>query len=166
MWDLEGLAARLKSDFDINIPLEEWLEDSKFYEELVYESVLNLSNDVYKNKENQVGEDILRSFETNIMLQNLDSLWKEHLSAMDHLRQGIHLRGYAQKNPKQEYKKESFELFEEMLDNLKYDSIATLSKVQVQEEDELEKLEIERARLAEELAKKQTFNHESSKEQF
>ena len=88
-----------------------------------------------------VGESVLRQFEKAIMLQSLDQHWKDHLAAMDHLRQGIHLRGYAQKNPKQEYKRESFELFSEMLENLKVDVVGILSKVQVRAEEDVEKVE-------------------------
>jgi preprotein translocase subunit SecA len=88
-----------------------------------------------------VGDSVLRQFEKAIMLQSLDQHWKDHLAAMDHLRQGIHLRGYAQKNPKQEYKRESFELFSEMLENLKVDVVGILSKVQVRAEEDVEKVE-------------------------
>ncbi|MGS0730700.1 SEC-C metal-binding domain-containing protein, partial [Shewanella sp. 0m-11] len=95
----------------------------------------------YKAKEEMVGEQVLRQFEKAVMLQTLDGLWKEHLSAMDHLRQGIHLRGYAQKNPKQEYKRESFELFQQMLESLKHDVISILSKVQVQAQSDVEEME-------------------------
>ncbi len=95
------------------------------------------------------------------MLQSLDSHWKEHLAAMDHLRQGIHLRGYAQKNPKQEYKRESFELFSELLDNLKYDVIGILSKVKIQAESDVEAVE-EQHRKAEETPK--DFTHETSEQ--
>ena len=97
------------------------------------ENVVERAITVYNNKEEVVGEQVLRNFEKSVMLQTLDTLWKEHLAAMDHLRQGIHLRGYAQKNPKQEYKRESFELFEGLLDALKSDVITILSKVRVQQ---------------------------------
>ena len=91
-----------------------------------------------------VGEAVLRQFEKAVMLQNLDSHWKEHLAAMDHLRQGIHLRGYAQKNPKQEYKREAFELFSGMLEALKGEVITILSRVQVRAESDVEKVEEQR----------------------
>ena len=106
-----------------------------------------------------VGADVLRQFEKAVMLQSLDSHWKEHLAAMDHLRQGIHLRGYAQKNPKQEFKRESFELFSELLDNLKYDVVGILSKVQIRAESDVEAVE-EQHRKAEEVPK--AFTHESA----
>ncbi len=92
---------------------------------------------MYKAKEGVVGEQVLRNFEKSVMLQSLDNLWKEHLAAMDHLRQGIHLRGYAQKDPKQEYKRESFELFEGLLDTLKLDVVTILSRVRVQDQEEV-----------------------------
>ena len=92
------------------------------------------------------------------MLQTLDTLWKEHLAAMDHLRQGIHLRGYAQKNPKQEYKRESFELFGELLDALKIDVISILSKVRVQQHDDVERMEEQRRQQAEELVRQQQLH--------
>jgi len=91
-----------------------------------------------------VGAQVLRQFEKAVMLQTLDGLWKEHLAAMDHLRQGIHLRGYAQKNPKQEYKRESFELFQQLLNTLKHDVISVLSKVQVQAQSDVEEMEARR----------------------
>lgn len=91
-----------------------------------------------------VGASVLRQFEKAVMLQTLDGLWKEHLAAMDHLRQGIHLRGYAQKNPKQEYKRESFELFQQLLNTLKHDVISVLSKVQVQAQSDVEEMEARR----------------------
>ena len=109
-----------------------------------------------------VGENILRNFEKSVMLQTLDTLWKEHLAAMDHLRQGIHLRGYAQKNPKQEYKRESFELFEGLLDSLKIDVITVLSKVRVQQEEEVERMEAQRRAQAEEAARRQQFQHQQA----
>ncbi|EEG85403.1 putative SecA wing/scaffold domain protein [Proteus penneri ATCC 35198] len=98
------------------------------------------------------------------MLQTLDSLWKEHLAAMDYLRQGIHLRGYAQKDPKQEYKRESFAMFANMLESLKYEVISTLSKVQVRLPEEVEELERRRREEAERLAKQQQLSHEVTKE--
>ena len=95
-----------------------------------------------------VGEGVMRQFEKAVMLQSLDNHWKEHLAAMDYLRQGIHLRGYAQKNPKQEYKRESFELFAAMLDNLKAEVISLLSKVKVQAQEDVDAVERKRAEQA------------------
>ncbi len=135
MWDVQGLQDRLKNDFDLDVPVKEWLEaDDKLYEEALREKIVNQAIEVYNAKEEVVGAQVLRNFEKSVMLQTLDTLWKEHLAAMDHLRQGIHLRGYAQKNPKQEYKRESFELFEGLLDSLKTDVITVLSRVRVQQQ--------------------------------
>ncbi|KTF19093.1 preprotein translocase subunit SecA [Pseudoalteromonas sp. 10-33] len=142
MWDVPGLEERLKQDFLIELPITQWLaEDNKLYEEKLRERIEEAVDQAYKQKEQQVGDSVLRQFEKAIMLQSLDQHWKDHLAAMDHLRQGIHLRGYAQKNPKQEYKRESFELFSEMLENLKVDVVSILSKVQVRAEEDVEKVE-------------------------
>ncbi|GLQ73534.1 preprotein translocase subunit SecA [Vibrio penaeicida] len=163
MWDVKGLEDRLKADFDLTIPLQAWLdEDDKLYEEALREKILDTAVETYKEKEKVVGENILRNFEKSVMLQTLDTLWKEHLAAMDHLRQGIHLRGYAQKNPKQEYKRESFELFEGLLDSLKIDVITVLSKVRVQQEEEVERMEAQRRAQAEEAARRQQFQHQQA----
>ena len=142
MWDIPGLEERLKQDFLLELPISQWLaDDSKLYEEKLRDRIEEAVTNAYKEKEQQVGESVLRQFEKAIMLQSLDQHWKDHLAAMDHLRQGIHLRGYAQKNPKQEYKRESFELFSEMLENLKVDVVGILSKVQVRAEEDVEKVE-------------------------
>ncbi len=142
MWDIPGLEERLKQDFLIELPISQWLaDDNKLYEEKLRERIEEAVEQAYKQKEEMVGESVLRQFEKAIMLQSLDQHWKDHLAAMDHLRQGIHLRGYAQKNPKQEYKRESFELFSEMLENLKIDVVGILSKVQVRAEEDVEKVE-------------------------
>ena len=142
MWDIPGLEERLKQDFLIELPLSQWLaDDNKLYEEKLRERIEEAVEQAYKQKEEMVGDSVLRQFEKAIMLQSLDQHWKDHLAAMDHLRQGIHLRGYAQKNPKQEYKRESFELFSEMLENLKVDVVGILSKVQVRAEEDVEKVE-------------------------
>ena len=160
MWDIQGLEERFKGELNTDLPIAAWLEeDKKLHEETLREKILESFENLYKEKEEMVGADVLRQFEKAVMLQSLDSHWKEHLAAMDHLRQGIHLRGYAQKNPKQEYKRESFELFSEMLDNLKYDVIGILSKVQIQAESDVEAVE-EQHRKSEELPK--NFQHESA----
>lgn len=167
MWDTEGLQERLKNDFDIDAPVKQWLEeDDKLYEEALREKILETAVAVYKEKEEVVGEQVLRNFEKSVMLQTLDSLWKEHLAAMDHLRQGIHLRGYAQKNPKQEYKRESFELFEGLLDALKSDVITILSKVRVQQQEEVERMEAQRRAQAEEAARRAQAQHATAENQL
>lgn len=158
-WDVAGLEAALASDFAIKLPIQQWLdEDERLYEETLREKLLSEITTAYHEKEDQAGAEALRSFEKQIVLRVLDDLWKDHLSTMDHLRHGIHLRGYAQKNPKQEYKRESFTLFQELLDSIKRDAIRVLSHVQVRREDPAE----EEARLrrdAEELASRMHFEH-------
>ncbi|MEC6815700.1 preprotein translocase subunit SecA [Photobacterium toruni] len=167
MWDIDGLEARLKEDFDLDLPIKHWLDtEDKLYEEALRERIIEKAFELYREKEQVVGAEVLRNFEKTVMLQNLDTLWKEHLAAMDHLRQGIHLRGYAQKNPKQEYKRESFELFEEMLDNLKSDVVSILSKVRVQQQEEVDRMEEERRQMAEMLAQRQQFQHHNADNQI
>ena len=158
-WDVAGLEAAIESGFGVKLPIQQWLdEDDHLYEETLREKLLAELIAAYNEKEEQAGAEALRTFEKQIVLRVLDDLWKDHLSTMDHLRHGIHLRGYAQKNPKQEYKRESFNLFSELLDSIKRDSIRVLSHVQVRREDPVE----EEARLrqeAEELASRMQFQH-------
>ncbi|EEY98879.1 protein export cytoplasm protein SecA ATPase RNA helicase [Vibrio sp. RC586] len=162
MWDIKGLEERLKNDFDLPLPIQSWLDaDNKLYEEALRERIIEQAVEVYKAKEQAVSPAVMRNFEKSVMLQTLDTLWKEHLAAMDHLRQGIHLRGYAQKNPKQEYKRESFELFEELLETLKSDVITVLSKVRVQQQEEVERMEAQRRAQAEEAARHAHAQHAS-----
>ncbi|MDI9728771.1 preprotein translocase subunit SecA [Stutzerimonas stutzeri] len=158
-WDIPGLEAVLYSDFGARLPIQQWLdEDEKLYEETLRERILDALLAAYNEKEELAGAEALRSFEKQIVLRVLDDLWKEHLSTMDHLRHGIHLRGYAQKNPKQEYKRESFALFQDLLESIKRDSIRVLSHVQVRREDPAEE-EARLRREAEELAKRMQFQH-------
>ncbi|ARP39239.1 preprotein translocase subunit SecA [Vibrio syngnathi] len=167
MWDIAGLQDRLKNDFDLDFDIQGWLdEDDKLYEEALRERILGMAVDSYKQKEEVVGAQVLRNFEKSVMLQTLDGLWKEHLAAMDHLRQGIHLRGYAQKNPKQEYKRESFELFEGLLDALKTDVVTILSKVRVQQQEEVEKMEAQRQAQAEAAARRAQAQHATAENQL
>ena len=158
-WDVKGLEAAIESGFGVKLPIQQWLdEDDHLYEETLREKLLAELIAAYNEKEEQAGAEALRTFEKQIVLRVLDDLWKDHLSTMDHLRHGIHLRGYAQKNPKQEYKRESFNLFSELLDSIKRDSIRVLSHVQVRREDPVE----EEARLrqeAEDLASRMQFQH-------
>ncbi|MCD6743430.1 preprotein translocase subunit SecA, partial [Escherichia coli] len=161
MWDIPGLQERLKNDFDLDLPIAEWLDkEPELHEETLRERILAQSIEVYQRKEEVVGAEMMRHFEKGVMLQTLDSLWKEHLAAMDYLRQGIHLRGYAQKDPKQEYKRESFSMFAAMLESLKYEVISTLSKVQVRMPEEVEELEQQRRMEAERLAQMQQLSHQ------
>ncbi|QTF07128.1 preprotein translocase subunit SecA [Brenneria izadpanahii] len=161
MWDVEGLEQRLKNDFDLEMPIKEWLDkEPELHEETLRERIFQQAVEVYQRKEEIVGSEVMRNFEKGVMLQTLDSLWKEHLAAMDYLRQGIHLRGYAQKDPKQEYKRESFAMFAAMLESLKYEVISTLSKVQVRMPEEIEALEQQRREEAERLARQQQLSHQ------
>lgn len=158
-WDIPGLETALDAEFAVKLPLQHWLEeDEQLHEEPLRERIRQAVLEAYLEKEQLAGPEALRAFEKQIVLRVLDDLWKEHLSTMDHLRHGIHLRGYAQKNPKQEYKRESFELFQELLDSIKRDSLRVLFHVQIRREDPEE----EEARLrqeAEELARQMQFQH-------
>lgn len=161
MWNVAGLEDRLRADFAIELPIQQWLdEESSMDDVLIRERVLAALLEEYQQKEQVVGAQVLRQFEKTIMLQSLDMHWKDHLAAMDHLRQGIHLRGYAQKNPKQEYKREAFELFADMLEALKLEVISILSKVQVRAQEEVDA--IEEKRRAADAAQTKEFQHESS----
>ena len=161
MWDVKGLEDRLKNDFDLDMPIAEWLDkEPELHEETLRERIMEKAKEDYLRKEEVVGAEMMRNFEKGVMLQTLDSLWKEHLAAMDYLRQGIHLRGYAQKDPKQEYKRESFNMFATMLESLKYEVISVLSKVQVRMPEEVEALELQRREEAERLARQQQLSHQ------
>lgn len=165
MWDIDGLQKRLSNDFSLELPIQEWLDkEPELHEETLRERILEKTIAAYKEKEEIVGSEMMRNFEKGIMLQTLDTLWKEHLAAMDYLRQGIHLRGYAQRDPKQEYKRESFAMFANMLETLKYEVISTLSKVEVRLPEEVTILDQQRREEAERLMKKQRLSHEIENE--
>jgi preprotein translocase subunit SecA len=135
-WDVPGLERKLVQDFNLHLPIHEWLErEEALHEENLRGRLHQLFKEAWQQKESQIGDVIMRQFEKAVMLQTLDNFWREHLAAMDYLRQGIHLRGYAQKNPKQEYKRESFDLFVELLDRVHYEAISLLSKFEVRKED-------------------------------
>jgi preprotein translocase subunit SecA len=156
-WDIAGLEALLETDFAIQLPVQQWLdEDKSVDEEAIRERVVQAIQAAYDEKSELVGPD-MRRIEKQVMLQILDQLWKDHLATMDQLRQGIHLRAYAQKNPKQEYKRESFELFQTLLNNLKFEVIKFLSHVQIQRPDEAEL--IEQRRREEAAREKLAFEH-------
>ncbi|WP_192036614.1 preprotein translocase subunit SecA [Halomonas sp. YLGW01] len=144
-WDLAGLEAHLKAEFNLETPVTEWsAEDARLSEEQLRERLQEAHRKLYDDKVAAVGEPLMRRFEKQVMLQVLDTRWKEHLQSMDHLRRGIHLRGYAQKNPKQEYKREAFELFQGLLGNIKADITRILSHVQVRRQEEVDELEQQR----------------------
>ena len=148
-WDIPGLTQSLSSDFGLDLPLQAWLDEDEMLEENgLIERVLEAAKTAYEAKAEAVGPEIKR-FEKRVMLDILDNLWKEHLASMDYLRQGIHLRAYAQKQPKQEYKREAFELFEGLLDNVKFEVIRFLSRVQFHTEADVAEMEARRRQEAE-----------------
>ena len=144
-WDLPGLEESLEGEFGVQNDIRKWLdEDSTLHEESLREKILAEIVGAYKDKEIEASSETMRHIEKAVMLQVLDTQWKEHLATMDQLRQGIHLRGYAQKDPKQEYKRESFEMFTEMLERIKHEVVTILSRVQVRSDEEIEAMEAQR----------------------
>jgi preprotein translocase subunit SecA len=144
-WDIPGLEKALEQEYGLHLPVAQWLEqDESLHEETLRERILGEMGHAYTGKEQLAGAKVMREFEKAVMLQVLDSNWKDHLATMDHLRQGIHLRGYAQKNPKQEYKREAFELFSAMLDRIKQEVITILSRVEVKAEEDVQAVEEQR----------------------
>lgn len=138
-WDVAGLEKALQDETGLSLPVGEWLESNPdLHEETLRERILEVANESYAAKEALAGNDNMRNFERSVMLQSLDNHWREHLAALDHLRQGIHLRSYAQKNPKQEYKREAFELFESLLNVVKSEVTKITMQVQVRSREELE----------------------------
>jgi preprotein translocase subunit SecA len=141
-WDIGGLEHALDEEFGSSMPVAQWLEqDNMLNEAGLRKKILAQIVDDFDQKEQMVGSEGMRNYEKHVMLNVLDKLWKEHLAAMDYLRQSVGLRGYAQKNPKQEYKRESFEMFSEMLDRMKYEVITILSKVRIQSNEQVEQIE-------------------------
>jgi preprotein translocase subunit SecA len=160
-WDIPGLEKAIEAEFAMNMPIQEWLDnDDSLHEETLREKIQGEVAGVYAEKEAMAGSETIRLFEKQVMLQVLDTSWKEHLQTMDHLRQGIHLRGYAQKNPKQEYKREAFELFQSLLENIKRDVIKVISHVRIQLPEEVEAMEQQRR----EQAEQQPMNFEHAAE--
>ncbi|MGZ8159043.1 MAG: preprotein translocase subunit SecA [Methylobacter sp.] len=137
-WDTKGLEEHLHQEFNVEIPVRKMLaEDHSLQEESLRKRIIEILEQNHKDKEQQMSKEVLRHFEKSVMLQVLDNSWKEHLAAMDYLRQGIHFRGYAQKDPKQEYKREAFEMFTNLLEHIKYEVIGILFKVQVRQEEDV-----------------------------
>ncbi|MCH7854765.1 MAG: preprotein translocase subunit SecA [Proteobacteria bacterium] len=144
-WDPDGLTNAFDHDFLLSLNIGEWIkEDSKMSDDAIRERCVAKTQAAYAEKENSIGSPLMRLVEKEIMLKQLDQHWKEHLAAMDYLRQGIGLRGYAQKNPKQEYKREAFEMFGEMLERIKHDTISILMRVRIQSEQDVARMEAER----------------------
>jgi len=141
-WDIKGLEKALSEEFGSDMPIQMWLDkDDELNEDGLRRRILETLVEDYKVKEQLAGEEGIRNYEKYVLLNVLDRIWKEHLAAMDYLRQSIGLRGYAQKDPKQEYKRESFEMFSEMLDKIKHEAISILSKVKIQTREEVENIE-------------------------
>ena len=157
MWDIHGLTEALEREFDTSLDIKRWLdEDKTLHEESLREKIIEAIEEKVKEKEKTVGPELMRRIEKQIMLDVLDRHWKDHLVAMDHLRQGIHLRSFAAKNPKQEYKREAFELFVQMLENIKHDVVVFLSKVNIRTEHDVEMAE------KKEHDQNMSFNHPSA----
>ena len=147
LWNVAALTETLQRDFGAAIDIKGWLEaDKDLTDQDVRERVAKILDDAYEAKVQTYGAPMVRYLEKAIMLQQLDSHWREHLAAMDYLRQGIHLRSYAQQNPKQEYKREAFELFSSMLDRIKHDTVSLLSRMQLRTQEEIDAEEAERQR--------------------
>lgn len=144
-WDPDGLMHAFEHEFLLPLKISQWIKDDpKMNEDMILDRCIEKAQHAYKEKEESIGSNLIRMVEKEIMLKQLDIHWKEHLAAMDHLRQGIGLRGYAQKNPKQEYKREAFEMFGEMLDQIKHDAISLLSRIRIQNEQDVTKMEEQR----------------------
>jgi preprotein translocase subunit SecA len=146
-WDLGGLAQALKSDFGAVFDLSAIIEKSEGIDEDKLHTLIAEAIDTdYERKVVEIGPEIMRQFEKVVMLSQLDAQWKEHLAALDYLRQGIHLRGYAQKDPKKEYKREAFEMFGDTLDQVKKDVTSILTRAQLRSEEDVDAMEQQRAK--------------------
>lgn len=161
-WNIEGLEAQAWQNFGVRFAIKDWLDyDPSLHEETLRQKIIAELDKIYQYKEEQLTPDIMRQVERSIMLQTLDLSWKNHLAAMDHLREGIHLRGYAQQNPKQEYKRESFLMFKQMLETVKTDVALTLYSIKTKTKEELEVEEQHRRLLLEQEQRQMSFLHAS-----
>jgi preprotein translocase subunit SecA len=141
-WAIDELEEHLRQEFNVHVPVRKMLdEDHQLTEAGLRKRIVELLEQSHKDKEKQITKEVLQHFEKSVMLQVLDNSWKEHLAAMDYLRQGIHLRGYAQKDPKQEYKREAFEMFTDLLEHIKHEVVGILFKVQVRQEEDVQALD-------------------------
>ncbi|MBA2710607.1 MAG: preprotein translocase subunit SecA [Tatlockia sp.] len=162
-WDLAGLTQSLSEDFQVKADIRQWVDkDHSIQSEQIKEKIFTLCKERYQDKETIAGREVISQFEKSVILQTMDNHWREHLASMDYLRQGIHLRGYAQKDPKQEYKLEAFSLFKAMLEHLKYDVIRILTSVEVQNEADVNAVEEQRRS---EQAHKMQFLHQDDNNQ-
>ncbi len=158
-WDIDGLEKDLTSEFGIELPIEQWLEDDdQLHEESLRRKIDDSIEQMIDQKNQRLDAESIRHIEKSVMLKILDDQWKEHLASMDHLRQGIGLRGYAQKNPKQEYKRESFEMFTQLLEDVKYTVSTTLSRLHIPTEAELAEMEAQQ-REQQRLQQQQNMNY-------
>ena len=159
-WDIKGLEASVHQNFGMQIPVEEWLStDTKLDEQGVINKIYSATSASYQSKGNTIGP-VMRDFEKQILLQVIDNAWKDHLGSVDYLRQGIGLRGYGSRNPKLEFRRESFELFEELLENIRTEATRFLARVQIEVDDpeELQRMQ--------QLGRKETFEHQKSESAF
>src|SRR5258708_947541 len=144
-WDAPGLGWAIEGDFGRVLPIQAWVKAEEAGDGSgLRNKIVAALEEAYGQKQASVGPEVMRYIEKEVMLRTLDQHWREHLAAMDYMRQGIFLRSYAQKNPKQEYKREAFELFSAMLDRIKFDTVTTVSKIQVRSQAEIEREELER----------------------
>ena len=145
MWDADGLSHALDAEFGVRADIARWVRDDQtLTAEAIAERCIDEVAKAYEKKVGEIGAELMRGVEKQVMLRQLDFHWKEHLAAMDHLRQGIGLRSYAQKNPKQEYKREAFDMFGEMIEQVKHDTISILCRIRVQSEEDLAAMEARR----------------------
>ncbi len=145
LWDIPGLEATIEQNFALSLPIAQWLkEDESLHEAPLRAKIEDSIIARYTEKEDIVGSDVVRHFEKAVMLQILDSHWKEHLAAMDYLRRGIHLRSFAQQNPKHEYKREAFEMFTQLLEKIKHEVVKIISKVEIRAESDVQAVEEQR----------------------
>ena len=160
-WDLAGLSATLESEFGMKLDLKHWLETSTEADSAaIHQHVIEAADEMFAAKEQQVGPEVMRALEKHVMLTAVDSAWKDHLASMDYLRQGIYLRSYAQIDPKQEYKREAYRLFEDMLGRIKKELVQTLARVRIRSEEEVAAMEAEQRRQA--AARAMDFQHAQS----
>jgi preprotein translocase subunit SecA len=144
-WDIEGLELHLKNEFQLALPVSQWLkDDDELHEDNLKQKIIAAFKTHYDAKMAAVDPELLKQYEKHILLERLDHFWKEHLANMDHLRQGIHLRGYAQRNPKQEYKREAFDLFQGMLQSIRHDVIRVLANIEIRQPEDVSALEQQR----------------------
>ncbi|HEY1075636.1 MAG TPA: preprotein translocase subunit SecA, partial [Fontimonas sp.] len=162
-WNIIGLTETLKRDFELELPIREWLDtEQDLNDKGLRERLIAKFGEAYEAKKAAVGASVLEHFEKALMLQVLDNLWREHLASMDYMRQGIHLRGYAQKDPKQEYKREAFTMFNDMLARFKHDVISLLARVRIQTEAEVQQVEEQRRLQAEARERQMQLQHASA----